>query len=456
MGENNRGGIAAGTARAFFRGRTALVLAWTIALLVALIAAVGSTNAPLVPSAGAAIVGDCTPGDGWPASNPGHAAEVLQLVNSHRASLGRAPFSTSATLTAAAVWKARHMAQYGYMQHEDPAPPVARGWIDRVQTCGYPTSAAAAENVAYGFRTPAEVVNAWLKSPGHRANIENPSYRAIGIGAAGSTTTYWAQNFGSVVDSGSAPAPPPSPPPLPPPAALPPPPPPSPPVSPPQDSPPPDFSPPPPPPAWPWPSPLPVPSWPPPSPPPLSAPPPPASPPPASSPPLSLPSASSPAPPPPAASGSIRATAHPVSTTLYSGSVKAGDASRLRADDGSAYEVSSTSSPTRLTSWYGRFPGVSNELTRLVVTYRGSHSAICEQTLYLWSFAMGHWVRVASGLGGPTETEVTFSPAGSLTSYVSGTAGDGEVAVRVHCTRSDAVGFTSAGDLMQVTFWKPA
>jgi hypothetical protein len=135
--------------------------------------------------------------------------------------------------------------------------------------------------------------------------------------------------------------------------------------------------------------------------------------------------------------------------------VKAGDASRLRADDGSTYEVSSASSPTRLTSWYGRVAGVSNELTRLTVTYRGSHSAACEQTLYLWNFALGHWVRFASGPAGPTETEVTFSPAGSLASYVGGTAGDGEVAVRVHCTRSDGVGFTSAGDLMQVTFWKP-
>jgi hypothetical protein len=140
---------------------------------------------------------------------------------------------------------------------------------------------------------------------------------------------------------------------------------------------------------------------------------------------------------------------------IYSGSVKAGDATRLREDDGTVFEISSTTSGTRLTSWYGRVAGVSNALTRLSVTYRGSHSASCEQTIYLWNWSIGYWVRFASGGGGPSETEVTFSPGTSLDSYVSGTAGDGEVAVRVHCARSDAVGFTSAGDLMKVTFWKP-
>ena len=46
------------------------------------------------------------------------------------------------------------------------------------------------------------MVDAWLASPEHRANIERPEYRATGVGAAGAPT-YWAQSFGAVVDAGS-------------------------------------------------------------------------------------------------------------------------------------------------------------------------------------------------------------------------------------------------------------
>jgi hypothetical protein len=147
---------------------------------------------------------------------------------------------------------------------------------------------------------------------------------------------------------------------------------------------------------------------------------------------------------------------YPVSTAIYSRSLRAGDHVRLWADDESLFQVASASTRTSLTSWYGRVTGVSNALTGLSVVYRGSHSAACAQTVYLWHWANGYWVRFSSANGGPTESEVTFALTSSLASYVSGTTGDGVVAVRVHCTRTDAVAFTTAGDLMRVTFWKPA
>lgn len=130
----------------------------------------------------------------------------------------------------------------------------------------------------------------------------------------------------------------------------------------------------------------------------------------------------------------------------------AGDATRLHADDGSFYQVASTPSGTRLTSWYGRLGGVPNALTQLTITYRGNHSAACTQGIYLWNWANGYWVRFSSASGGPTETEASFTVTGAVSTYVSGTSGNGEVAVRVHCTRSDTVGFTTGGDLMRVTF----
>ena len=52
----------------------------------------------------------------------------------------------------------------------------------------------AGENIAYGQRTPREVVTAWMNSPGHRANILNASYTQIGVGYVASGN-YWTQLF---------------------------------------------------------------------------------------------------------------------------------------------------------------------------------------------------------------------------------------------------------------------
>ena len=60
------------------------------------------------------------------------------------------------------------------------------------------------ENIAYGYQTPSTVMNGWLNSAGHKANIENSTYRAIGVGAASNSSgiMYWSQEFGTLVDSG--------------------------------------------------------------------------------------------------------------------------------------------------------------------------------------------------------------------------------------------------------------
>ncbi len=74
------------------------------------------------------------------------------------------------------------MARYGYMAHNDPAPPVARSTGERMAACG--NGASWGENIAYGYPSAQSVVNGWLSSPGHRANIENPNWVSIGSGAA--------------------------------------------------------------------------------------------------------------------------------------------------------------------------------------------------------------------------------------------------------------------------------
>jgi cysteine-rich secretory family protein len=101
------------------------------------------------------------------------------------------------------------MAALGYMAHDDPAPPLARTWSQRISDCGYPYGGRG-ENIAYGQGSPQSVMDAWLGSAGHRANIESSFYRAIGIGAVRSAAgiMFWAQDFGSTVESGGSPPPP--------------------------------------------------------------------------------------------------------------------------------------------------------------------------------------------------------------------------------------------------------
>jgi uncharacterized protein YkwD len=154
------------------------------------------------PSAASAI-GDCTPAAGWPTASPDLAAQVVDLINAHRTEIGLKPLQVSPTLTAAATWKARHMAAYGYLTHDDAGPPVQRTAGDRLAACGYP-SATWGENIAMGYTTPQAVVDAWLASPGHRANIEQADYVATGVAMAGTQQPYWAESFGSVADGGDS------------------------------------------------------------------------------------------------------------------------------------------------------------------------------------------------------------------------------------------------------------
>jgi uncharacterized protein YkwD len=165
-------------------------------MLAALLSAAAVTGIP----AAATAAGNCVPAPGWPADRADLAAQVVTLVNAHRAQLGLVPLVVSPTLTAAAEWKARDMAAYGYLDHDDPAPD-ARSPDERVAACGYPATQWG-ENIAMGYASAQAVVDAWLASPEHRANIERPEFRATGVGAAGAPL-YWAQSFGAVADAGS-------------------------------------------------------------------------------------------------------------------------------------------------------------------------------------------------------------------------------------------------------------
>jgi uncharacterized protein YkwD len=120
-------------------------------------------------------------------------AEVLRLVNLARAGAGCGPVRPEIRLARAATLHSRDMARRDYFSHTslDGRTP----W-NRIGAQGY--TQGSAENIAAGQVTPAEVMTAWLNSPGHRANILNCTNRSlgVGIGRGGTYGIYWTQNFG--------------------------------------------------------------------------------------------------------------------------------------------------------------------------------------------------------------------------------------------------------------------
>lgn len=119
--------------------------------------------------------------------------EVVRLTNAERAAAGCGPVTVDERLRTAARGHSQDMADNGYFSHTSLD---GRSPFDRMRNAGYPNGAA--ENIAYGYRTPAEVMNGWMNSEGHRRNLLNCSYVAIGVGLAYSSSgrPYWTQNFG--------------------------------------------------------------------------------------------------------------------------------------------------------------------------------------------------------------------------------------------------------------------
>ncbi len=119
-----------------------------------------------------------------------YADEVLQLVNQERAKAGLSSLTSERSLTAAANVRAKESRQS--FSHTRPNGTSFSTAL-KEHGVSYRTSG---ENIAYGQRSPEEVVNGWMNSPGHRANILNASFNKIGIGVYQQNgTIYWSQLF---------------------------------------------------------------------------------------------------------------------------------------------------------------------------------------------------------------------------------------------------------------------
>ena len=134
-------------------------------------------------------------------------SEIIRLVNVQRDLAGLPPLTVNLRLNAAASLHTQDMVSisnlYGPnvgMQHTlygTPRPEVS----DRLDTVGYDTWTTAfswGENIAYGYSSAAAVMDAWMNSTGHRANILSTSFREIGVsvGVDSGGRLFFTQVFG--------------------------------------------------------------------------------------------------------------------------------------------------------------------------------------------------------------------------------------------------------------------
>ncbi len=119
-----------------------------------------------------------------------YESEVIRLVNEIRVENGLKPLTENWELSRVARYKSQDMADNKYFSHTSPTYGSP---FQMMKAFGL-NYRSAGETIAYGQRSPQEVVNAWMNSSGHRANILNASYTQIGVGYV-ANGRYWTQMF---------------------------------------------------------------------------------------------------------------------------------------------------------------------------------------------------------------------------------------------------------------------
>ena len=116
--------------------------------------------------------------------------EVVKLVNAERAKEGLPALKEDWELSRVAKYKSQDMHDKNYFDHTSPTYGTP---FTMMKNFGI-TYKSAGENIAKGQQSASEVVNAWMNSAGHRANILNKNYTHIGVGFV-KDGNYWSQMF---------------------------------------------------------------------------------------------------------------------------------------------------------------------------------------------------------------------------------------------------------------------
>lgn len=164
------------------------------------------TDAPEADTPENDTPGTDIPGTNTPENTPGNGSteenvpedsqhafiqRVVDLVNEERAKEGLSPLTVNVNVQAAAQIRAKECEQYFSHTRPDGSSFATALWEQGV------TYKSAGENIAWGQRTPEEVMEAWMNSSGHRKNIMNPNFTTIGVGyyENANGTDYWCQLF---------------------------------------------------------------------------------------------------------------------------------------------------------------------------------------------------------------------------------------------------------------------
>ncbi|MEU9296572.1 CAP domain-containing protein [Streptomyces sp. NPDC048266] len=119
-------------------------------------------------------------------------AEVLRLVNAERTKVGCSAVNASAQLAALAGAFSSDMAARGFFDHTDPDGNTPWARAEKAGVTGL-----GGENIARGQADAAAVMESWMNSDGHRANILNCDFTTLGVGVHfGDGGPWWTQNFG--------------------------------------------------------------------------------------------------------------------------------------------------------------------------------------------------------------------------------------------------------------------
>ncbi len=106
--------------------------------------------------------------------------EVIRLVNAERKKAGRSALAENSEVSRVARIKSKDFIDNNYFSHNSPTYGSP---FDMLKSFGIKYTAAA-ENIANGQRSAAEVMKTWMNSPGHKANILSSTYNQIGVGVA--------------------------------------------------------------------------------------------------------------------------------------------------------------------------------------------------------------------------------------------------------------------------------
>ena len=117
-------------------------------------------------------------------------SEVVRLVNEIRVQNSLKPLTANWELSRVARYKSQDMRDHGYFSHTSPTYGTP---FQMIKAFGL-SFRTAGENIAKGYATPQAVVDGWMNSSGHRANILNASYTQIGVGYV-AQGHYWTQMF---------------------------------------------------------------------------------------------------------------------------------------------------------------------------------------------------------------------------------------------------------------------